>query len=193
MMKRVGQGTSSFPVVFTYCSFSPPGLVHHPLFHPGSPGPEAAWSQGDMPTTGHSRRPPSETPTHICWIHLLPELLTRPLQGPGDSSCNRILQGGKVGSRLKNGFAAPPSLCSVIICGHVHSSGRGVHAKSPQSYPSLCDPMDCYPPGSSVHGILQARNTGVGSHSLLQWIFLTQGLNPGLLHCRQIPYFLSLS
>ena len=26
-----------------------------------------------------------------------------------------------------------------------------------QSCPSLCDPMDCSPPGSSVHGILQAR------------------------------------
>ena len=31
----------------------------------------------------------------------------------------------------------------------------------------------------------------VGSHSLLQGIFLTQGLNPGLLHCRQILYHLS--
>ena len=30
------------------------------------------------------------------------------------------------------------------------------------------------------------ENIGVGSHSLLQGIFLTQGLNPGLLHCRQI-------
>ena len=28
------------------------------------------------------------------------------------------------------------------------------------------------------------KNTGMGSHSLLQGIFLTQGLNPGLLHCR---------
>jgi len=28
--------------------------------------------------------------------------------------------------------------------------------------------MDCIPPHSSVHGILQARNTGVGSDSLLQ-------------------------
>ena len=37
------------------------------------------------------------------------------------------------------------------------------------------------------------KNTGVGSHSLLQGIFLTQGLNLGLLHCRQIPYYLSLS
>ena len=31
-----------------------------------------------------------------------------------------------------------------------------------------------------------SKNTGVGSHSLLQRIFLTQGLNLGLLHCRQI-------
>ena len=30
-------------------------------------------------------------------------------------------------------------------------------AKSLQLCPNLCDPMDCSPPGSSVHGILQAR------------------------------------
>ena len=30
-------------------------------------------------------------------------------------------------------------------------------AKLLQSYLILCDPMDCSPPGSSVHGILQAR------------------------------------
>ena len=35
------------------------------------------------------------------------------------------------------------------------------------------------------------KNTRVGCHSLLQGIFLTQGLNPGLLHCRQILYCLS--
>ena len=34
---------------------------------------------------------------------------------------------------------------------------RCVHAKSPQSCPALCNPMDCSPPSSSVHGILQAR------------------------------------
>ena len=48
----------------------------------------------------------------------------------------------------------------------------------------MSDPMDCSLPGSSVHGILQARITGVGCHALLQGIFLTQGSNPGLLHCR---------
>ena len=39
---------------------------------------------------------------------------------------------------------------------------------------TLCDPMDCSLPGSSVYGILQARILGVGSHSLLQGICTTQ-------------------
>ena len=38
-------------------------------------------------------------------------------------------------------------------------------------------------------GILQARSTALDGHSLLQGIFLTQGLNnPGLVHCRWILY-----
>ena len=52
----------------------------------------------------------------------------------------------------------------------------------------LCDAMDCSPPGSSVHGDFPGKSTGVGCHALLQGIFLTQGLNPGLLHCQQILY-----
>ena len=35
------------------------------------------------------------------------------------------------------------------------------------------------------------KNTGVGCHFLFQGIFLTQGLNLGLLHCRQNLYYLS--
>ena len=35
------------------------------------------------------------------------------------------------------------------------------------------------------------KNTGVGSYSLLQGIFWTQGSNPGLLYCRQTLYHLS--
>ena len=35
------------------------------------------------------------------------------------------------------------------------------------------------------------KNTGMGCHALLQRIFLTQGSNLGLLHCRQILYHLS--
>ena len=59
-----------------------------------------------------------------------------------------------------------------------------------QLYPTLCDPMGCGPPGSSVHGIFQAR--------ILEWlaiplqgIFLIQGSNLGFLHCRWILYCLS--
>ena len=54
-----------------------------------------------------------------------------------------------------------------------------MHAKSLQLCPALCDPMDCTLPGSSVHGILQAR--------ILDWVvisfsggLLTQGYNPRL-------------
>ena len=38
-------------------------------------------------------------------------------------------------------------------------------AKSLQSCPTLCDPMDCSLPGSSVHGILQAR--------VLEWVAIS--------------------
>ena len=37
-----------------------------------------------------------------------------------------------------------------------------MRAMSPQSPPTLCDPVDCSPPGSSVRGILQAR--------ILEWV-----------------------
>ena len=58
-----------------------------------------------------------------------------------------------------------------------------------QSCPTLYDPMDCSPPGSSVHGILQARI--LEWVSLLQGIFPTQGSNLSLPHYGQILYHLS--
>ena len=57
--------------------------------------------------------------------------------------------------------------------------------------PTLCDPMDCSPPGSSLHGDSPGKNAGVGYQALLQWIFPTQGLNLGCPHCRLILYQLS--
>ena len=47
---------------------------------------------------------------------------------------------------------------------------------------SLCCTVDIDTTGSSVHGVFSGKNTGVGRHLLLQGIFLTQGLNPCLLH-----------
>ena len=57
-----------------------------------------------------------------------------------------------------------------------------------QSCLTLCNPMDCSLPGSSVHGIFQAKILAWVAIFLLQEIFPTQGLNPGLPHCRQILY-----
>ena len=60
-----------------------------------------------------------------------------------------------------------------------------------QSCLTLCDPMDCSLPGSSVHGDSPGKNPGVGCRDLLQGIFTTQGSNPGLPHCRRILHQLS--
>ena len=48
---------------------------------------------------------------------------------------------------------------------------------------TIWDPTDCSLPGSSLQGVSQPR--------ILERIFLTQGSNPSLLHCRQILYRLS--
>ena len=55
-----------------------------------------------------------------------------------------------------------------------------MHAKSLQLCLTLCDPMDCRLPGSSVHGILQAR--------ILEWVAIPfsrgssqPGIKPGSL------------
>ena len=58
--------------------------------------------------------------------------------------------------------------------------------KVAQSCPTLWGPMVYV-----VHGISPGQNTGVGSLSLLQKIFPTQILNPGLPHCGQILYELN--
>ena len=60
-----------------------------------------------------------------------------------------------------------------------------MHAKLLQLCLTLCDPMDCSLPVSSVLGDYPGKNTGVGCHDLLQVIFPTQGSNLGLPHCRQ--------
>ena len=54
-----------------------------------------------------------------------------------------------------------------------------MQAQSVQPCPTLCDPMDCSPPGASVHGILQARTLEWGN-ALLQGPSPTQGSMPGL-------------
>ena len=60
-----------------------------------------------------------------------------------------------------------------------------------QSCPTLCDPMYCSFPRLLCPWDFPCKNPGVGCHSILQGIFLTQVSNLGLLHCRQVLYHLS--
>ena len=57
-----------------------------------------------------------------------------------------------------------------------------------QSCLTLCNLINCSPTRLPCPWNSPDKNTGVGSYSLLQGIFPTQGLNPGLPHCRQILY-----
>ena len=89
-------------------------------------------------------------------------------------------------------------------CVHLEKS-QGINIPSPfQKMSSLkSESVSCSVVSDSLrpHGLQPAmllcqwkfsgKNTRVGSHSLLQGIFLAQGQNLGFLHCRQIFYHLS--
>ena len=52
-----------------------------------------------------------------------------------------------------------------VLVGHLSNTAflcQKIKVLAPQLYPTFCNPMDCSPPGSSVHGILQAR--------ILEWV-----------------------
>ena len=57
---------------------------------------------------------------------------------------------------------ASPCVCVSVFSFHVYECVCMCVYKSLQSCPTLFDPLDCSPPGSSVHGILQAR--------ILEWV-----------------------
>ena len=76
---------------------------------------------------------------------------------------------------LENGSVAESAVLCLVI----------------QSCLTLCDPMDCSPPGSSVIGTLQARILEWVAISSSREIFPNQGLNSSLPLCRRILYRLS--
>ena len=61
-----------------------------------------------------------------------------------------------------------------------------------QSCQTLCNPIDCNPLGSSIHGILQTRILEWGFSILFSRVsYQPRDRSPGLLNCRQILYHLS--
>ena len=77
------------------------------------------------------------------------------------------------------GHEIPKSMLIELCCDPNDSESRSVVSDSLRHH-------GLYGPWNSP-----GQNTGVDSHSLLQGIFPTQGLNPGIPHCRQILYCLS--
>ena len=105
------------------------------------------------------------------------------IQVSGETSGPRVLGMGEQRLGLPAAGQAPclcKETCAVRVC-----------AKLLQLCLTLCNPMDCSLPGSSVCGDSPGKNTGVGCRAFFQGVFPTQGSNPGLSHCRRILYHLS--
>ena len=75
---------------------------------------------------------------------------------------------------MAESLCCPPETITTLLISH--------EVTVIQSCPTLYNPMDCGPPGSSVHGILQARILEWVAIPFSRGIFLTQGLNLRLLH-----------
>ena len=80
-------------------------------------------------------------------FHLLVEL------EPALGALFCILLRGRAGATFTLCFCRPSTWCTTL------------HVVRAKSCPTLCSPVDCSPPGSSVHGILQAR--------ILEWVAIS--------------------
>ena len=77
----------------------------------------------------------------------------------------------------------PTSITSPALAG-IFFTTKESESEVAQSYSTLCDPMECSLPGSSLHGILLARILEWAANFFSRGFFLTQGSKPGLLNCR---------
>ena len=164
----------------------PEGDRPGPRLCPGGRRPQAGPSQQRA-----ERLEPSFDVRHGHHITATPQLPTRRAsclwthadRGPGPRGQGRRAQ-----------QPAPPGRREAVSCPGDSWAQRCV---GPAALAPMCElrhsvthltlqPCGLYSPWDSP-----GQNTGVGSLSLLQGIFPTQGLNPSLLHCRQILYCLT--
>ena len=127
-----------------------------------------------------------------CWPHVTVKLEANILACPSSSltsvSLKSLFRNRLVVAR-RDGVGSWGQQMEVLKCkmdGQQYPLDSTENLQSPmhvlvaQSSPTRCDPMDCSPPGPSVHGILQAR--------ILEWVAMPPPgdlPDPGLLHCRQ--------
>ena len=119
---------------------------------------------------------------HLCVCVLSHSIIDPMDSNPPGSSVGGIFSGKNIGAVCP--FLVPRYLPeSGIESMSLASPALASESESQSSCPTLCDPIGTWnSPG---------QNTGVGSLSLLQGIFPTQGSNPGLPHRRRILYQLS--
>ena len=96
-----------------------------------------------MPSSRGSSRPRDQT--HVSYVYLYWQAGSLPLAPLGKPQWRNIFTYKFVVFYTCSILLGTACVC-VCLCVLVT-----------QSYPTLCGPMDCSPPGSSVHGILQAR------------------------------------
>ena len=155
------------------------------------------------------------------WPHRQqPTRLPRPWDSPGKNTgvdCHFLLQCMKVKSESEVAQSCPtlhdPMDCSlagssvhgifqvrVLEWGAITFSKTTITNHSPSLWVSewscsvvsdSLQPYGLYPTRLLRPWDFPGKNTGVGWHFLLQEIFLTQGLNPGLPQCRQMFYCMS--
>ena len=132
-------------------------------------------------------------------VHLVPRKCIRDVSANSEKPCWPGLHSLGFPRFLRLEFLSPSPKADSNLCGapSLHSAhlglgsdltlgflaGLGTHVLCSvvQSCLTLCDPMDCSPPGSSVNGISQARILEWVAISFSRGIFLTQGLNVHLL------------
>ena len=117
--------------------------------------------------------------------------ISSPLCAQNICSSLLTLQPNESNTFLKEAWQVTGFFQTLSLQENPNMSWRKESAMCVQPCPTLCDPVDWSPPGSSVHGDSPGKNTGVGWYVLPKGIFLTEGSNPGFQHCRWVLYLLS--
>ena len=151
------------------------------FFHKGSAGTGTSRKTGDqhdaaaggLPSTDGGAWPPGQATAGTG--------SPGPTAGRGSQQGGAGRPGGTKRAERARGSTVSGSRSGLCTLDKTTAPKHFAWAWSLQSCLAVCDPMDCSPPGSSVHGNSPGKNIGVGCHALLQGIFLAQGSNLSLM------------